>query len=155
MPRRALRLIALVSVYRIPDAPKILYDILKERSTENDPYTNISHRKLPSWSQHLKFFDSRPYRRWYLIYAGFDPVGTCYISKRNEIGIVISRAHRGKGYGLDAVNQLTLKHKPLKAIPGKRAGKFLANINPFNTRSIRMFKRLGFKHMQNTYEFPE
>jgi L-amino acid N-acyltransferase YncA len=28
---------------------------------------------------------------------------------------------------------------------------FLANINPANARSIRMFEKMGFGHIQNTY----
>ena len=38
-------------------------------------------------------------------------------------------------------------------IPSERVGKFIANINPLNTKSIEMFERLGFKHIQNTYKY--
>ncbi len=39
--------------------------------------------------------------------------------------------------------------KLMEAHPRK---KYLANINPANERSIHMFEKLGFKHIQNTYE---
>ena len=144
-------MVALVNVYKHPDSPKILYDLLVQRSTEDDPYVNISHRKLPPFRDHMRFFDSHPYRYWYLIQSGGETVGTTYISNRNEIGIVLFTAHRGRGYGLEAINLLITKHKPLKAVPGKRSGQFIANINPANERSIRLFRKLGFTHIQNTY----
>lgn len=145
-------MIELISVYKEPEAAKVLYDLLIQRSTEDDPYVNISHRKLPSWRDHIRFFDSRPYSYWYLIQTDDLTVGTTYISKRNEIGIVLFTAYRGKGYGLEAVNQLIQKHKPLKEIPGVRSGRFIANINPANERSIKLFGKLGFTHLSNTYQ---
>ena len=144
-------MIELASVYKVQEAPKILYDLLVERSTEDDPFINISHRKLPTWREHLKFFDSHPYHKWFLIYSDEVPVGTCYISKKNEIGIVLLQKHRKKGYGLEAVNKLVTEYKPLKEIPGIRSGQFIANINPKNEPSIRLFSKLGFSHISNTY----
>jgi len=145
-------MIRLESVYKYPEALDILYALLRERSVEDDPHVNISHRRLPTFHDHERFVESRPYRYWYLILVEQSVVGTCYISKRNEIGIVLFRAHRGKGYGSQAVAALIEKHKPLKAIPGVRSGSFIANINPKNEASIRMFSRLGFTHLSNTYE---
>lgn len=143
----------LIDVYKAVAADQVLYELLRERSTEDDPNVNISHRKLPTRDEHLKFFDSKPYRRWYLIYVGRTPVGTAYLTKRNEIGIMLFRAHRRKGYGTQAVATLIDKHKPMKAIPGVRSGSFLANINPKNEASIRLFEGMGFTHLSNTYEF--
>jgi len=34
----------------------------------------------------------------------------------------------------------------------KFPGKFLANINPHNEKSINLFGKLGFKRIQSTYE---
>jgi RimJ/RimL family protein N-acetyltransferase len=150
--RCALDDMNLISVYSIDGAEQTLYELLRERSTEDDPYVNISHRQLPTWNEHVKFFDSKPYRYWYLIYLGLTALGTVYASKRNEIGIVLFRAHRGQGHGTQAVAMLVDKHKPLKAIPGVRSGKYLANINPNNTASIKLFESIGFKHLSNTYE---
>src|SRR5690348_7958873 len=100
-------MIALLNVYEHPNADQVLYALLRERSTEHDEFVNISHRKLPTFTEHVKFMDSRPYRYWYLIGADSGkPVGTCYISKRNEIGIVLFQAQRGKGYGTEAVKAL-------------------------------------------------
>ena len=42
-----------------------LYELLAER----DPVANISHREMPTFDQHRKFVDSRPYKAWYLIHS--------------------------------------------------------------------------------------
>ena len=62
-----------------------LYDLLKERN----PQANISHKKMPSYAQHIKFVNSRPYTKWYIIEKGNEMVGSVYLSKQNEIGIFI------------------------------------------------------------------
>ena len=133
------------------DAKRILYEMLRERSMEDDPFVNISHRALPPWEDHVAYVDGKPYRWWYLILVDAHYVGQVYASRQNEIGIIILREHRGKGYGKEAVKLLTA-HAPLQAIPGQRAGRWLANINPRNERSIRMFASLGFTLKQHTYE---
>jgi RimJ/RimL family protein N-acetyltransferase len=144
--------IALVSVYEEVNAEKILYELLRERSTEDDLFVNISHRALPTWGDHVKFIESDPYRFWYLIKAGEMFVGTVFLSHQNEIGITLFKSQRGNGYGTAAVSALIEQHEPLPAIPGKRRGVFLANINPSNSRSIQMFEKLGARLVQHTYE---
>lgn len=87
------------------DAKRILYEMLRERSMEDDDFVNISHRALPSWDAHVAYVDAKPYRWWYLILTGGQYVGQVYASQMNEIGIIILRAHRGKGYGKEAVKR--------------------------------------------------
>lgn len=124
---------------------QILWDLLKERTPEQ----SISHRGMPSLRQHLKFIDSRPYRIWNVILmqlpmAGTEEVvGSCYLTNQYEIGINVFNAWQNHGIGPWAVNWLIERH------PSER---LLANINPKNERSIRMFEKLGFTHIQNTYE---
>jgi RimJ/RimL family protein N-acetyltransferase len=131
---------ALVSVYRLPKrAPQILYQLLHER----EPHVNISHRVMPTWQQHRKFIEQRPYRAWYLIKAGSDYVGAIYLTSMNEIGIGILAQCQGHGFGARAVRLLMRRH-------GRR--RYLANLNPRNDRSRRMFERLGFAIIQHTYE---
>lgn len=145
-------MIELVPIETELDATRILYEMLRERSLEDDPFVNISHRALPPWEQHAAYVKNHIYRAWYLILADGEYKGQIYATKLNEIGIIILRAHRGKGWGARAVRELTAIHDPLAAIPGFRAGKWLANINPKNERSIRMFTGLGFTLKQHTYE---
>ena len=53
--------INLKSVTKI-DCP-FLYELLSERN----PNANISHKKLPTYKQHVKFVMSKPYFKWYII----------------------------------------------------------------------------------------
>ena len=152
------------SVERI-GAPEFLYALMKER----EPEINISHSELPSWDKHLTFIRSRPYRCWYLIEQQIDtpedaraaggyiaPVWCGYVSAtdRNEIGIVLAKAHRGRGIGPAAVQALIAQHEPLSAEPGKRSGHWLANIAPSNEHSKHVFQKLGFAKIQETYARP-
>jgi GNAT superfamily N-acetyltransferase len=127
-------------------ALKILYTILSER----DESTNISHRRMPDWQDHVAFVCSRPYKYWWLVLGGTESqniVGAAYLSRQNEIGVFILKEYQGLGLGPDAV-KLIIKVAP----PGSP---LLANINPRNARSIKMFENLGFKHVQNTYRLDQ
>jgi RimJ/RimL family protein N-acetyltransferase len=132
--------LTLFSVYRLPKlAPRLLYKLLEERK----PHVNISHRALPSWTRHRKFIARRPYSAWYLIKWRKDYVGAIYLTSMNEIGIAVLKRWRKRGVGPAAINLLMRRH-------GRR--RYLANINPRNKESIRLFRRIGFRVIQQTYE---
>ena len=118
---------------------KFLFDLLKER----DPRANISHRKMPTYSQHTKFIKSKPYSKWYIILKSKQKIGSIYLSKNDEIGIFLSKKFQGKNVGNFALNELMKKN------PRKR---FLANVNPKNKKSISFFKNNNFKLIQYTFE---
>ena len=118
---------------------KFLFDLLKER----DPRANISHRKIPTYSQHTKFIKSKPYSKWYIILKSKQKIGSIYLSKNDEIGIFLSKKFQGKNVGSFALNELIKKN------PRKR---FLANVNPKNKKSISFFKNNNFKLIQYTFE---
>lgn len=147
--------IKLVPVYVGAPAPEmILFNLLRERPAE----ANISHQEMPTWEEHVAFIKSGPYYRWYIIHKwggrpGLEPVGSCYITDRNEIGIAILKAHQRRGYAREALMMLTTLDPPLPAIPGIRAARFFANIAPGNTASIALFRGLGATHISNTYQF--
>lgn len=119
------------------DRYALLYSLLAERTDA----ISISHRAMPCWGDHVRFIDSGPYEAWYFI--GDEPLGACYLSKQNEIGIGIFKEHQGKGYGPQAIKELMRIHGPRR---------YLANINPRNEPSKGMFASLGFKLCQETYE---
>lgn len=133
--------IKLKDIYKTKGAARILYVLLKERTSR----VTISHRHMPSKRKHLAFLRSRPHKAWYLVMnESHEPVGGAYLSKNDEIGIFIFKKHQGMGYGQSAVQSLMRRHR--------RVHRFLANVNPRNARSIWFFTSLGFRHIQNTYE---
>jgi len=118
---------------------KFLFDLLKER----DPRANISHRKMPTYSQHTKFIKSKPYSKWYIILKSKQKIGSIYLSKNDEIGIFLSKKFQGKNVGNFALNELVKKNTRKR---------FLANVNPKNKKSISFFKNNNFKLIQYTFE---
>lgn len=142
--------IRLTDVYADMDrAVMILWDLLAERT----PLQSISHTAMPTLRQHLDFVESRPYKGWFIIWKKSDavteePVGVCYLSNQSEIGIAIFTKYQQQGIAPRALRMLM-------ALPWADKPKFLANINPGNAPSIRLFEKLGFKHIQNTYQLKE
>ncbi len=140
----------LVSVYRERSAIMVLYELLKQRTPEQ----SISHRKMPTMDEHAAFVRSQPYLAWYLIedngavlsvtegYEAHVYVGSVYLTKQREIGIFIFKAHHGKGYAKQAIAMLREKWP----------GRILANVNPANEPSKRLFERMGGRVIQQTYE---
>ena len=119
---------------------RFLYNLLEWR----DPNVNISHRKMPTYSQHIQFVLSKPYSKWYIIKFNNQKAGTIYLSKNNEIGIFLKPNMQGKGIGNIALRKL---------MQSNFRRRFLANISPMNINSQRFFKERGFKLIQYTYEY--
>ena len=118
---------------------QFLYGLLKERESN----VNISHKKMPTYVQHIKFIESRPYSKWYIIRLGNQKIGSAYLSKQDEIGIFITKNMHAKKIGTIALNILIKKN---------RRKRYLANINPKNKKSISFFKKNGFELIQHTFE---
>lgn len=129
----------LVDVYSKANAAQVLWRLLIER----DPEVNISHRRMPSYDEHVAFVESKPYQAWYLIENEDEIVGSIYLTHMREIGIFIFKEVRGKGIGTLAMAELQKLHP----------GRFLANIAPMNVKSQRFFIKHGFRLIQHTYEF--
>lgn len=127
-----------INVYDSPIAPAFLFNLLGERTKEQ----SISHKKMPSLSEHMAFFNSKPYFRWYLIEVDNEFVGSVYLTKSREVGLFILKEFHGRGFGKSAVQKLREWHP----------GKILANINPGNDISRRMFEGMGATLIQVTYE---
>lgn len=118
---------------------RFLYNHLKER----DSRANISHKKMPTYQEHVKFVLSKPYSKWYVVMYGTKKIGSIYLTKMNEIGIFIKKEFQESGMGQTTL-ELLMKKNP--------RNRFLANVNPKNKKSIDFFKRNGFKLIQYTYE---
>lgn len=122
------------------EAERKLYDLLEERSEYEN--VNISHMEMPTWEQHIDFFDSNPYKIWYVLLLDNKFIGHFYISHRNEVGIFLFRDYQHHGYGPMVLKYMIEQYSHLE---------LYANINPKNMGSTDMFRGLGFKHIQNTY----
>lgn len=128
---------------------KFLFDLLKER----DSHVNISHKKMPTYTSHLKFIESKPYKKWYVIFTLDDlrselkssktKIGSIYLSKNNEVGIFILKKFQRKNVGKYALTEL-MKRNP--------RSRYLANVNPKNKKSMQFFKNNSFKLIQYTFE---
>ena len=116
-----------------------LYDLLKNK----DPNANISHKKMPSYDEHVKFVMSKPYTNWYIIEYEKKNVGAIYLSKQDEIGISVSN-----DYEYDQIVKPALKLL-MKLNQRKR---YLANTSPKDVRSQEFLLKNGFTGLEYVYE---
>ena len=120
------------------DDAEFLYELLKQREGR----VNISHRSIPTSTEHRDYIENHSYQSWDIIWVENNRVGNIYLTQRDEIGIFIDKKFQGSGYGSQALKQFMEKN-------GKK--RYLANINPTNYKSIQFFGKHGFIHFQNTY----
>ena len=120
------------------DDAEFLYELLKQREGR----VNISHRSIPTSTEHRDYIENHSYQSWDIILVDNNKVGNIYLTQRDEIGIFLDKKFHGRGYGSQALKQFMKKN-------GKK--RYLANINPTNYKSIQFFGKHGFVHIQNTY----
>ena len=116
-----------------------LYDLLKNK----DPNANISHKKMPSYDEHVKFVMSKPYTNWYIIEYDKKNVGAIYLSKQDEIGISVSN-----DYEYDQIVKPALKLL-MKLNERKR---YLANTSPKDVSAQEFLLKNGFTGLEYVYE---
>jgi hypothetical protein len=121
----------------------VLYDLLDKRKH------NISHRAIPSFSDHADFVNNHPYRVWYLIKSGDIYVGSFYISKYNSVGISIISNQRKTS--LITLNFIFNKYKPLKEIKSLRPPYFYINVPVTNKYLEKCLASLGATKVQTSY----
>ena len=138
---------------RSSEDAEFLFNLLKER----DSRANISHKKMPTFTAHVKFIKSKPYKKWYIVLGqkknstnkesihSFTrtKVASIYLSKNDEIGIFVLKKFQGMNIGAFALNELISRN------PRNR---YLANVNPTNKKSMKFFKNNNFKLIQYTFE---
>lgn len=122
---------------------RVDYEFLYQLLSERDPRANISHRKMPTFQQHIKFVDSKPYSKWYIIIVNNKKAGSIYLTHMNEVGIFLKKEFHRMGFGNKALRLLMKQN-------GKKI--YLANVSPHNKKSIEFFKKNGFSLIQYTYE---
>ena len=117
---------------------EFLYGLLKQREGR----VNISHRSIPTLTEHRDYIENHSYQSWDIILVDNNKVGNIYLTQRDEIGIFVDKKFQGSGYGSQALKQFMKKNCKKR---------YLANINPTNYKSIQFFGKHGFIHFQNTY----
>lgn len=118
---------------------QFLYEMMRERLDE--PQTNISHKALPSWEEHMAFMRSNPYMAWFVVTMDGLPVGATYLTRQREIGLYICRDFREQGVGREVVTEMRARFP----------GPILANVNPENVKARQFWERMGGKLLQVTY----
>jgi RimJ/RimL family protein N-acetyltransferase len=116
-----------------------LHNLLAQRNS----IVNISHKRMPTWEEHVKFVKSKPYSKWYIIYNKDEKIGSIYLLKQSEIGIHLLKKYEKESIHLESIKKLMLLNSKIK---------FRANISPKNKNYIMLFEKLGFKMVQHTYE---
>ncbi len=118
---------------------EFLFNLLQKR----DSKVNISHKKMPTYNQHIKFLKSKPYSKWYIIILEKQKIGSIYLSKQNEIGIFLMKSWDVDDIRLESLITLMKKN------PRKR---YLANVNPNNKKLISFWKKNNFSLVSYSYE---
>lgn len=118
---------------------EFLFHLLQKR----DSKVNISHKKMPTYNQHIKFLKSKPYSKWYIIILEKQKIGSIYLSKQNEIGIFLMKSWNVDDIRLESLIILMKKN------PRKR---YLANVNPNNKKLISFWKKNNFSLVSYSYE---
>ena len=116
-----------------------LYDLLKNK----DPNTNISHKKMPSYDEHVEFVISKPYTNWYIIEYDKKNVGAIYLSKQDEIGISINN-----DYEYDQIVKSALE----LLMKLNQRNRYLANTSSKDVRSQEFLLKNGFTSLEYVYE---
>ena len=116
-----------------------LHNLLAQRNS----IVNISHKRMPTWEEHVKFVKSKPYSKWYIIYNKDEKIGSIYLLKQSEIGIHLLKKYEKESIHLESIKKLMLLNSKIK---------FRANISPKNKNYIIFFKKLEFEMIQHTYE---
>ena len=116
---------------------KFLFNHLKER----DPREKISHKKMPTYDEHVKFVLSKPYSKWYIIFERNKKIGSVYLTKADELGL-----HLKKEYFRESLLKEILESL-MKSEPNKR---FVFNVSPRNKKFMKFLQKNGYMISQQT-----
>ena len=125
---------------------RLLFELLNNRK-----YL-ISHKKDISFDDHINFVKANPYRKWYIVYNETMPIGSCYCTYENSLGINLNIDNIL--FYKDTILQLTNLILPLEPKPSIRRKEFSINV-PENNDILRMaLNDLGAMPIQVTYLLP-
>ncbi|WP_417829387.1 GNAT family N-acetyltransferase [Thalassospira sp.] len=120
-----------------------IYQLLGERRH------NISHRRLPSFEEHMEFIRSKPYRYWFLV-VDEEPIGTFYVQPDNSIGLNLSDVR--SEWIAEIISFIKLNFIPAKAVPSRVPDYFYVNIATSNRHMIEEIEKLNLEPLQVSYK---
>jgi RimJ/RimL family protein N-acetyltransferase len=141
---------------------RFLYELFLARPED----AKISAKGIPAYEDHRHFVENHPYADWSLVELQDPPlagdetgwhaandgvvIGAVFISQParpsvvgDELSVDIMPEFRGRGYAEEALRLMMERHAPRR---------FVANVAPENYASMALFKKLGFKLCQVTFE---
>jgi len=120
-----------------------LFELLSQRNH------SVSHRDMPSRSDHEEFVQKNPYRVWYLVKYKECYIGTVYLTYENHVGISLPSACYSKFP--DVLAWIAQSHQPLVGIKSVRPSCYQINIPIGDVGLTDVLAKLGYKQVQVTY----
>ena len=123
---------------------KFLYELLSERNL------SISHKKLPSYEEHLNFIKNNPYYKWVIVKQNKILIGSIYINKNNSVSIKLKNKY---SHQLEHVlNKFEDTFSPQSEIKSYRKEQFFFNVNPNDQLMIKVLESKNYKISQISYQ---
>ena len=122
----------------------ILFELLGKRQH------SISHKVMPSKSEHLAFIKSNPYRYWFLVFEDDQLVGAIYIQKDNSIGLNLLFPH--KKLVRKILGYLKRNFDPEPEVKSKVPDYFYLNVSYGNEDLKEILDELGVDPIQLSYK---
>jgi len=115
------------------------YTFLYELLANRDPNENISHKTMPTWEEHVKFNNNKPYYIDRIIYLNDKPLGRLYVTSTSRIGIRI----KNRSFKKIIIEEILKTYNPCK---------HFINVSPKDKVFKKILKKYKYKKIQETYE---
>jgi len=122
----------------------VLYELLKQRR-----YL-ISHKKMPSYQDHIAFVQSHPYLNWYIVSHNEHNLGTFYIKKDNSIGLNL--VFPCELLVKEVLNFILLNFQPQKELKSQTPPYFYVNVAEGNKTLMGILTDLKFEAIQVSFK---
>ena len=121
-----------------------LFEILEKR-----PHS-ISHKVMPSKSEHIAFIKSNPYRYWFLVFEDDQLAGAIYIQNDNSIGLNL--LFPKKTLVRKILGHLKTNFDPKPEVKSKVPDYFYLNVSYSNEDLKEILDELGVDPIQLSYK---
>ena len=136
------RLLRFDVVSGAPNQVVKLYELLQQRQH------NISHCKLPTFSDHSSFVKSKPYRGWFLVYNAAVCIGSVYIKDDNSIALNLEQSNVDTV--AQCINHITKNFSLNEPVHSFVTDYFTMNVAINNKMLIESLAKVGWLPVQKT-----